>query len=176
LFATNQEIPRISRNPKVHYRTHKLPPPVSSLGPPNPLHIPTSHLLEIHPNIIHPSTPRPPQWSLSLRLVWLYHNEMPVLKKMLAFLFSANESYTEDRGSAVSSVTLLLVPLYTKLHFNCPKYQKNSLGESSPLCYRHLGRGGVRQNTTVLYPIYCDDDDMFRALWDIFRSQKYTFL
>ena len=28
---------------------------------------PHTHLLEIHPNIIHPSTPRPPQWSLSLR-------------------------------------------------------------------------------------------------------------
>ena len=27
----------------------------------------TSHLLEIHPNIIHPSTPRSPQWSLSLQ-------------------------------------------------------------------------------------------------------------
>ena len=56
-FAVSQEIPRISRNPKVHYRTHKRPPPVSILGQPNPVHIPTSHLLEIHPNI-HPSTPR----------------------------------------------------------------------------------------------------------------------
>ena len=27
-FAGSQEIPRISRNPKVHYRTHKRPPPV----------------------------------------------------------------------------------------------------------------------------------------------------
>ena len=54
---------RISRNPKVHYRTHKRPPTVSILGPPNPVHIPTSHLLEIRPNIIHPSTPRSPQWS-----------------------------------------------------------------------------------------------------------------
>ena len=27
-FVTNQEIPGISWNPKVHYRTHKLPPPV----------------------------------------------------------------------------------------------------------------------------------------------------
>jgi len=51
----------------VHYRTHKRPPPVSILGQPNPVHIPTSHLLEIHPNIIHPSKPRSPQWSLSLR-------------------------------------------------------------------------------------------------------------
>jgi len=59
-FAASQEIPRISRNPKVHYRTHKRPPIVSILGQPNPLHIPTSHLLEIDPNIIHPSTPRSP--------------------------------------------------------------------------------------------------------------------
>ena len=66
-FAASQEIPRISRNPKVHYRTHKRPPPVSILGQPNPVHIPTSHLLEIHPNIIHPSKPRSPQWSPSLR-------------------------------------------------------------------------------------------------------------
>ena len=64
-FATSQEIPRISRNPQVHYRTHKRP--VSILGQPNPVHISTFHLLEFHPNIIHPSTPRSPQWSPSLR-------------------------------------------------------------------------------------------------------------
>ena len=66
-FAASQEIPRISRNPKVHYHTHKRPPPVSILVQPNPVHIPTSYLLKIHLNIIHPSTPRSPQWSPSLR-------------------------------------------------------------------------------------------------------------
>ena len=71
-LEASQEIPRISRNPKVHYRTHKRPPPVSILGQPNPVHIPTSHLLEIHPNIIHPSTPRSPHWSLSL---WFLHQD-----------------------------------------------------------------------------------------------------
>ena len=66
-FAASQEIPRISRNPKVHYRTHKRPPTLSILDQPNPVHIPTSHFLEIRPNIIHPSTPRSPQRSPSLR-------------------------------------------------------------------------------------------------------------
>ena len=66
-FASSQEIPCISRNPKVHYRTHKRPPPVPILGQPNPVHISISHLLEIHPNIIHTSTPRSTQWSPSLR-------------------------------------------------------------------------------------------------------------
>ena len=41
--------------------------PVSILGQPNPFYIPTSHLLDIHPNIIHTSTPRSPQSSPSLR-------------------------------------------------------------------------------------------------------------
>jgi len=44
-FAASQEIPCISRNPKVHCRTHKRPPPISILGQPNPVHIHTSHLL-----------------------------------------------------------------------------------------------------------------------------------
>jgi len=71
LFAASQEIPRISRNLKVHYRTHKRPPPVSILGQHNPVHILTSHLLEIYPNIIHPSKPLPflYEWRRGLLMV-----------------------------------------------------------------------------------------------------------
>ena len=39
-FAASQEITHISQNPKVHYRTHKRPLPVSILDQPNPVHIP----------------------------------------------------------------------------------------------------------------------------------------
>jgi len=65
-FPASQEIPRTLWNPKVHFRTHKRPPSVPILGQHNPVHIPTSHL-KIHPNIIHSSTPRSPQWYLFLR-------------------------------------------------------------------------------------------------------------
>jgi len=66
-FAASQEIPSILWNPKVHYRTQKCPPPVPILGQATLVHITTYHLQEIHPNIIHPSTPTSPQQSLSLR-------------------------------------------------------------------------------------------------------------
>ena len=34
------------------------------------------------------------------------------------------------------------------------------------------GVRGARQNTTVFYPIYYADDNMFRPLWAFFMSQK----
>jgi len=54
-FAASQEIPGVSRNPKVHYRTHKCPPPVPILSQLDPVHTPTSHFLKIRLNIILPA-------------------------------------------------------------------------------------------------------------------------
>ena len=70
-FAASQEIPRISLNPNVPYRTHKRLPPVSILD----------HLLEIHPNIIHPSTPRSPHLSPSIRFSQQDHIHPPLQSK-----------------------------------------------------------------------------------------------
>jgi hypothetical protein len=66
-FSATQEIPRILWKPKVHYRIHNCPPPVLTLSQLDPVHTPTTHFVKIHLNIIFPSRPGCPKWSLTLR-------------------------------------------------------------------------------------------------------------
>jgi len=66
-FSASQEIPRILKNPKVHYRIHKGPPPVHTLRQIDSVHTDTFQIIKIHFNIIIPSMPESPKWYLSLR-------------------------------------------------------------------------------------------------------------
>ena len=115
-FAASQEILRILWNTKVHYRTHKRPSPVPIQGQPNPVHIPTSNLLEIHSNIIHPSVPRSPQWSLSLRL--RHHDPINSLSSPIRATSPANPILLDfiTRTSLGEDYRLFSYTLYNHLH------------------------------------------------------------
>ena len=46
-FSASQKIPRILRNPKFHYLTHKRPPPVTILSQLDPVHAPSTRFYRL---------------------------------------------------------------------------------------------------------------------------------
>jgi hypothetical protein len=75
-FSASQEIPRILKNPKVHYHIHNSPPTVSILSHGNAIHAPPPGQLVLifNYNIILPSTRGSSKWSLSLSLRFPHQN------------------------------------------------------------------------------------------------------
>jgi hypothetical protein len=78
-FQPVKKFPTCYGTPKVHYRIHKCPPPVPILSQLDPVNAVTSHLLNIHLNIILLSTPGFSKWSLSIR----FRHQNPVYNSTL---------------------------------------------------------------------------------------------
>jgi len=149
-IAACQEIPCISRNPKVHHRTQKRTPPVPILGQPNPVHMPTSHLLKIHPDIIHPSIPRSPKWSLSLRFshqdtLLTYKRHMPAHLILLDFITRTilGDAYKTFINSLCN---LIHSPVTSSLL--CPNILFNTLYSNT---LSHLSSRNVRDQDSLPY-------------------------
>ena len=107
-FAASQEIPRILWNPKVHYHTQKRPPPVSIVGQPNTVHIPTSHLLEIRPKSTH--------LRLGLR-IGLFPSGFPTVKKIWWVKFLSLTASACYLAMNVCCVSVGIQRHYSKIHY-----------------------------------------------------------
>jgi hypothetical protein len=75
-----QEIPRLLRNPNVHYRLYKIPPLGPILSQTNLVHTPLPYFFKIHSVRIFPYTPRSSKMSLPL---WFFDQ-----KSLRSYYFS----------------------------------------------------------------------------------------
>jgi len=110
-FSASQEFPCILWNLKVHCRIYKCPLPVPILSQLDPFHALTSHFLKIHLNIIPPSKPRTPKWSLSLRFPHqtlytplLFPIRATCFSHLILFDFVTRTILDEEYGSLSSSL------------------------------------------------------------------------
>ena len=111
-FLASQEIPHIIWKAKVHYRIHTSASPVPILCQIYPVHYPTYYFLKIHLNIILPSTPASPKWSLSLRFPHqnpVYGSPLPHTRYMPRPSHSSRLYHPNNIGWGVQSIQLLIM-------------------------------------------------------------------
>ena len=117
-----QEIIRILWKPKVHYCNHKRSPTVPILSQSSPVHESPSKFLKVKFNIILPSKPRSPKWSLSI----ISPNPKPVCAspfphsaRLLSFLFfliwSPEQYLVTDIGHNLKLLFMWFSPLHLYL-------------------------------------------------------------
>ena len=109
-FSASQAIPRILWNPEDHYHIHKCPPP-AILSQLDPVQATTSHFLKIHLNIILPSTPGSPKWSLSFMFPHqnpVYASPLPHKRYMPRPSHSSRFYHPDNIGWGILIINLLI--------------------------------------------------------------------
>jgi hypothetical protein len=91
-LSDSQEIPLTLCNPKVHYRIHKFPATVPILNQIDQVHLPTSHFLKIHLNIILPPMPGSNKFTLKNTTLQLNQNLLTEFEVQFYSNFRVDES------------------------------------------------------------------------------------
>ena len=107
-----KKYPAFYGTPKIHCRIHKCPPPVPILSQLGPVHTPKSHFLKTHRNIIRPSTPGSPKWSLFLRFSHhklVYAFPLTHTRYMPCPSLSSRFDHPHNIGRGIQIIKLLLM-------------------------------------------------------------------
>jgi hypothetical protein len=134
--AATQEYPKILWNPNVHYRVHKIPPPVAILSQVNPVHTTPSYLKSI---LILPSNLRLDLDFLVVSFLLVF----PQKKNLHAFLLSP------IRATCLVNLILLelsiLIYLAKSTSYEAPNYVVSS--SLLPFHYSWVQIGTSTNNT-----------------------------
>ena len=111
-FSVRQEIPCNLWNLNVRYYIHECLQPLSILSQLDSVLPPTTHFLKIQLNIIFPSTPGSPKWSLFFRLPHqnpVHASPLPHTRYMPRPSHSSRFYHPKNIGWAVQIIKLLIM-------------------------------------------------------------------